>query len=252
MEFCVLGPLTVCRDGRQLPIGPAQRRRVLATLLCHPNQSVPATRLVDAVWGDDPPRTARKNLQVHVYHLRRTLGDADLIASGSTGYGLRAEPSTIDAWRFERLVDGGQDASRRGELRRADELLSAGLAMWRGSAFTDLDFAGAARREALRLEELRLVALEARNEVRLRTGRHHGLVADLLAMLAEHPFRERLVGQAMTALYRDGRQTEALAVFHRTRCALAEEVGVDPGEPLTNVYKAILAGDELAVAKGNG
>ena len=241
-EFGVLGPLTVMRDGVPANPGPGQRRAVLAALLCHVNQSVRTERLVAAVWGDAPPRTAAKNLQAHVYHLRRLFADPERIAYNFTGYTLRADTGEIDAARFERLMASGEDALARGDLVRAEERVDDALALWRGPAFADLTDARIVAQEALRLNELRIVGHEVRNEIRLRAGRYRALIPELFRMLSEHPYRERLAGQLMTALYHDGRQAEALDVYHRVRGGLAEELAVDPGEQLTARYTSILRG----------
>jgi DNA-binding SARP family transcriptional activator len=244
MDFAVLGPVAVKRDGGPVPLGPAQRRTVLAVLLGQPNRRVSAGHLVDAVWGDVPPPTAAKNLQVHVYHLRRLLGDPDRIRHCFAGYLLRAEPDEIDAGRFERLLATGQNALGRGDLQRAEAALTTALDQWQGPAFAELAGCGPLVGEALRLGELRLVAREALNETRLLAGRYAGLIAELLGLLTEHPFRERLAGQLMIALYRDARRHEALDVFHRLRRALAEDLGLDPGPRLVEVYRSILRSEE--------
>jgi DNA-binding SARP family transcriptional activator len=245
IELDVLGPLRVRCDGTPLRPGPSQRRTLLAVLLCQVNQCVPTNRLVDTVWGDDPPRTANKNVQVHVYHLRRLLGGPNRIAYSFSGYTLHATPEEIDAARFERLLAAGEDALARGNPERAEQSLTAALGLWRGPAFADLASAGVVAREALRLNELRIVAQEVRNEARLRAGRHQAIIPELQGMLAEHPYREGLASQLMIALYRDGRQTEALDVYHRIRQALADGLGVDPGERLAALYTSILRGGDL-------
>ncbi|OLE27786.1 MAG: hypothetical protein AUG49_04225 [Catenulispora sp. 13_1_20CM_3_70_7] len=219
---------------------------VLATLLCQPDLFVPTDQLVDSVWGANPPRTATKNLQVHIYHLRRAIGVPHRIERRFTGYRLRAEPSELDAWRFEQLLDGGQRALDRGDVEEAERRYEAAIALWRGNAFADLEHSGVVARDALRLEELRLVALEGRAEARLRGGGRHKAIAELYAMLAEHPFRERLAARLMGELHRDGRQSEALDVFHRVRRALAEEMGIDPGPELAAAYRGILEGTGAA------
>jgi DNA-binding SARP family transcriptional activator len=243
-EFGVLGPLTIVRDGVPVSPGPGQRRAVLAALLCHVNQSVRTERLVDAVWGDDPPRTAAKNLQVHVYHLRRLFADPERIAYNFTGYTLRAAADEIDGARFERYLAVAEEALAGGDLGRAEERANAALALWRGPAFADLADARIVAREALRLNELRIVGHEVRNEIQLRAGRYRALVPELFRMLSEHPYRERVAGQLMTALDRDGRRADALGVYHRVRRALAEELAVDPSDRLTTLYTSILRGSD--------
>lgn len=246
VEFSVLGHLVMTRAGEPVPLGTPQRRRVLATLLCQPNRRIAADLLVDSVWGDDPPRTAAKNLQVHIYHLRRALSEPDRIEHRLAGYLLRVGRDEVDAERFEHLVECGQRALQAGDPRAAEARFGAALALWRGPAFADLQVCGTRPffGEALRLDELRLVAVEGRGEARLRTGRHHAVIADLAGTLAEHQFRERLAAQLMVALYRAGRQAEALEVFHRVRVALADTMGVDPGDHLVAVYRGILSGSD--------
>src|SRR5690348_8095772 len=162
LQLDVLGPVRVRRDATELPPGPTQRRAVLAVLVCHANRSVPVPRLVDAVWGDDPPRTATKNLQVHVYHLRQLLGDANRIALHGNAYALRAAPEEIDAVRFERGVVAAREALDRDDPELAVRHTTAALELWRGPAFCDLDRVAYVAHEARRLSELRVMAQELR------------------------------------------------------------------------------------------
>ena len=245
MEFRVLGELGVTVGGRRVGLGPAQRRVVLAALLCRPGRRVPVERLIEAVWGAAPPRTAAKNLQVHVYHLRRLLGDGDRVRHRSGGYLLLAGDDEVDGARFERLSAAGAQALRTGDLPRAERTLAAALALWRGPAFCDVAHCDTVSGEALRLDELRLTVCETLNEVRLRTGRHRDVIAGLIGLQREHPYRERLAGQLMTALYRDGRRYEALGVYQRLRTLLADEVGVDPGARLDRLYVTMLRGEPV-------
>jgi hypothetical protein len=186
LQVDVLGPVRVRRDTIEMPPGPTQRRAVLAVLVCHANRSVAVPRLVDAVWGDDPPRTATKNLQVHIYHLRQMLGDANRIAYGGNSYVLRAAPEEIDAVRFDRLVNAARDALDRDDARQAVGHANAALELWRGPAFCDLDRVGFVVHEARRLSDLRAAAQELRAQAWLRLGTRKspsdGLRVEPLAM----------------------------------------------------------------------
>ena len=197
MEFRLLGPLEVVDDGGEpVPLGGRRPRAVLALLLLTPNRAVSTERLIDAVWGDDPPANARSTLQVHVHALRKALG-ADRIVTRAPGYLARVEPGELDADRFEQLVGAGS----------YDEALG----LWRGPALADLAGEEFAHADAARLDEARLAADEARIAAELEAGRHAALTAQLDALVAAHPHRERLRAQQMLALYRSGRQADALA-----------------------------------------
>jgi DNA-binding SARP family transcriptional activator len=201
---------------------------VLALLLLHANDVVPRERLIDELWGEERPETARTALQVHVSQLRKLLG-SERIATQAPGYVLRVEPDELDLERFQGLVAqarGLEPAAAAASLRRA-------LALWTGSPLAELEGQAFAERERLRLEELHLAALEARVEADLLLGRHSELVPELERLVAEHPLRERLRGQLMLALYRSGRQAEALEAYRQGRRLLADELGLEPGEELT-------------------
>ena len=242
MEFRILGPLEVEDEGRLLKLGGAQQRAVLALLLLHANDVVPRERLIDELWGGEPPDTARTALQVHVSQLRKLLG-SDRIETRSPGYALHVEPGELDLERFQDLVAQArrlEPAAAAGSLRQA-------LSMWQGPPLAELEGHPFARRERLRLEELRLAALEERIEADFRLGRHAQLVPELERLVAEHPLRERLRGQLMLALYLSGRQAEALEAYRQGQRLLADELGLEPGEELRRLEKAILAQDpELA------
>jgi hypothetical protein len=180
LQLDVLGPVRVRRDSVELPPGPTQRRAVLAVLVCHANRPVPVPRLVHAVWGDDPPRSAMKNLQVHVYHLRQVLGDANRIAFSGNAYALRAAPEEIDAIRFERLVTAARDALDRDEPLVAARHAGAAVELWRGPAFGDLDDVGFVVHEARRLSDLRVAAQDLRAQAMLRLGDRSRIGPDLL------------------------------------------------------------------------
>jgi predicted ATPase/DNA-binding SARP family transcriptional activator len=241
MEFGILGPLEV-RDGPDLVRVPgAKERALLADLLVHAGRVVSADRLVEDLWGDDPPGNPANALQGRVSALRRALGTAGagLVVTRPPGYVLEADPGQVDAARFERLV---AEAGRAAGDAAAGPLAEA-LGLWRGPALAEFADQPWAQAEAARLEELRLGAVEALVELRLAAGDHTGLVGELEGLVAEHPTRERLRGQLMVALYRSGRQADALEVYQATRAVLAEELGIDPSPGLQRLQQAILVQD---------
>ena len=231
----MLGPLEVLEEGRPIPLPGPKARAVLALLLLDANRVVPLDRLVDGLWEEAPPETATKTLQVYVSQLRKALG-AERIQTHARGYSVVASPDELDATRFERLAGEG----------RFEEALE----LWRGPALADFREERFARDAAARLEELRLGAEEGRIEAALAAGHDAQVVADLERLVAEHPLRERLRGQLMLALYRSGRQSEALGVFRRTRAELVDALGVEPGPELQELHRAILAqSPELATRR---
>jgi DNA-binding SARP family transcriptional activator len=238
MEFRILGPLEVVDEGRSLPLGGGRQRALLASLLLRVNQVVASDQLLDEVWGETPPASGLRGVQVYVSALRKILGDG-VIVTRAPGYVLTAEPEALDLHRFERLVGEARDgdpAARAAKLREA-------LALWRGPPLADFAYASFAQSEIGRLEELRLSALEARIEADLRLGRHTDLVGELEALVAEHPLREGLRAQLMLALYRAGRQAEALEAYQQARTALVDELGIEPGRDLRDLEQAILRQD---------
>jgi YVTN family beta-propeller protein len=246
MDFRILGPLEVEQDGRPVRLGGPRQQALLVLLLLNANDIVPSARLIEEIWGDEPPETARTALQVHVSQLRKALG-AEYIETRAPGYKLDVEPGRLDLSRFEQLVSEGREALAGGDAEHASNTLREALSVWRGSPFPALEDVGFARRERLRLEELRLAALEERIEADLHLGRHTEVVPELEALLAEHPLRERLRAQRMLALYRSGRQAEALDVYRHGR-ALADELGLLPGESLRRLERAILQQDPALAA----
>ena len=242
VDFRVLGSLEVVDRGREIPLGGAKQRAVLAILLLHAGEVVSVDRLVDELWGERPPDTATKTVQVYISRLRKALGNGALLTRGG-GYLLDVDPDGLDANRFERLVGDGQAALARGDARTAGDLLRQALALWRGPPLADFTYDGFAQTEIARLEELRLAALEARIEADLADGRHAALIPGLEALVRDHPTRERLRGQLMLALYRSGRQGEALDSYQDARSALAEELGLEPGRDLQALQRAILTQD---------
>jgi WD40 repeat protein/DNA-binding SARP family transcriptional activator len=250
MEFRILGPLEVLdEEQRRVRLPGPKTRALLAELLINANQVVSVDRLVEAVWGEDAPDTAAKTLQTYVLQVRKAVepGRApgttgEILLTRGSGYLLAVQPKQVDAFRFERLVEEGRDALSASEPERAAAALAAGLALWRGPALADVAGGSLAQPEAIRLEELRLAALEDRIEADLAVGRRE-LVGELEQLVARHPLRERLWGQLMVALYRSGRQADALRVFQRARAVLIEELGIDPGPELRRLEAAVLAQD---------
>ena len=236
-------------NGTSLPLGGAKQRAVLALLLLHANEVVSTDRLIDEVWGESPPESAVNMLQGYVSHLRRTLepksrrGEDELLVSRPPGYVLQIRPDQLDAERFEQLVSEGTRLLEAGDVAAAAERLRAALALWDGGALADLAYEAFARAEIQRLEELRLQTLEDRIDADLALGRHKELVAELRELVEQHPLRERLRAQLMTALYRCGRQADALEVYREGRHTLLDELGVEPGPALRELEQAILRQD---------
>ncbi|NUR78586.1 MAG: AfsR/SARP family transcriptional regulator, partial [Thermoleophilia bacterium] len=228
MEFRILGPLEVAEDGDVLALGRGRQRALLGLLLLHANEVVAQDRLVDDLWGESPPPTAFTALHGYVSRLRKLLG-ADRVLTSPPGYMLRLDTHELDLHRFERLVE-------RERYREA-------LALWRGQPLADLAFESFARSEIDRLEESRLTALEGRVEQDLAEGRHGEIVGELEALVDEHPLRERFAAQLMLALYRSGRQAEALDVYRAARSRLVEELGLEPSEILRRLERQILDHD---------
>ncbi|MGH2629798.1 MAG: AfsR/SARP family transcriptional regulator, partial [Actinomycetota bacterium] len=242
MEFRILGPLEVWNDGREVPLGGPKPRALLAVLLLHPNEVVLDERLIDQIWGEDPPEGAAAALRVHVSRLRKALPQ-DVVSTRSPGYAIRVEPEDLDLNRFERLVDEGRSLLARGLAADASERLHDALSLWRGPALADFTYENFAQAAIARLEEIRLAAVELRIDADLALGRHDELVGELEALVAEHPLRERLRGCLMTALYRSGRQAEALDGAKDARRALVDELGIDPSPALQELEQAILRQD---------
>jgi len=246
MEFRILGPLEVIEDGRDLALGAGRRRALLADLLLHHGEVLTTDRLIDDLWGVAPPENAVKAVHVHVSRLRRALapgGGHDPIRTRGRGYVLDLAAHGLDALRFERLAQSALAARRDGAPQRTLELAAEGLALWRGPPLGDLGSEEFARAGAARLEELRLSTIQERIEAALELGRHVELVPELEALVAEHPYRERLRELSMLALYRSGRQADALEQFAAARLALTGELGIEPGEGLRELHAAVLRQD---------
>ncbi|MFI5845906.1 BTAD domain-containing putative transcriptional regulator [Catenuloplanes sp. NPDC051500] len=244
-EYRVLGPLEVWHDGGRVAIGGPRHRAVLAALLVRPNTVVSAARLADMLWEEPPPR-ATELLYVRVAELRRAMreagGGTDLV-TGEAGYLLRVPDGGTDVKRFARLVDDGLDAARRGDHHTAAARQREALALWRGAAFAEVADRPGVEAEAARLAELRIRAVEARLDADLATGRHDEVIAELVALVAEHPLHERFWGQLMLARYRAGRAGDAVATFDAAARELAERLGADPGPELRRLHTEMLRQD---------
>ena len=242
IEFGVLGSLEVVdRDGR-LALGAPKQRALLAVLLLRRGEPVSSDRLIDEVWGDQPPATATKLVHGYVSSLRKVLGDGLLLTEGR-GYVLRVSPGQLDVDRFEALVRRGREALERGDPLTAASVLREALAVWRGPALADFAYEPFAQAEIARLEESRLAALEDRVDADLASGEQARLVGELEGLVREHPLRERLRAQLMLALYRSGRQADALEAYQHARRELLDGLGLEPGRALQELERAILAHD---------
>jgi DNA-binding SARP family transcriptional activator/pimeloyl-ACP methyl ester carboxylesterase len=244
VEFRLLGPLEVTADGQSLGLAGARTRAVLAMLLVHANQVVSSDRLIEELWPGQP--RAADSLQVRLSELRKMLrsaGEADRLATRPPGYLLRVTPTELDALRFEQLAAEGNAALEAGDAATAAQRLDQALQLWRGPALADLDAVSFARAEAGRLEEERLAALESRAEALLDCGRHRELIAELETLTAAHPLRERFWLQRMLALYRGGRQADALRAYRDLRAILTADLGIEPGSELRDLHARILRQD---------
>jgi DNA-binding SARP family transcriptional activator len=242
IEYRLLGSLEALEEGRSLTLGASRQRAVLAWLLLHANEVVPVGRLIDELWREDPPETAANILQGYVSDLRKVLG-REAIETVGYGYLIRADAFSIDLRRFEALADEGIEALDDDRPREAAEILRRGLDLWYGPALADLLDEPLAAVAVRRLEELRLTALEKRIDADLACSRHGQVVAELASLVEEHPLRERFRAQLMLALYRSGRQADALASYQAGRSILAEELGIDPGPALQSLEQGILEQD---------
>src|SRR5215218_3745723 len=255
MDFRILGPLEVDHEGRELPLEGRQQRALLALLLLHANEVVPVDGIIDELWPEAPPPSATRSVHALVSRLRRLLegeplarnggeGDNGVLLTRSHGYLLRVAPGELDLHRFESLLRQGRDALAAGQADVAARTLREALALWRGPPLAEFAHDSFAVTEIARLNELRLSAREERIEADLADGRSAELVAELEALAATHPLRERLRAQLMLALYRAGRQAEALQVYQDTRRLLVGELGIEPSQALQRLEQAILRQDE--------
>ena len=242
LEFLILGPLEVRRDDGAVDVGSSKQRALLGALLLHPNETVSTTRLVDAIWGERPPATADKLVQGYVHALRKRLGDG-VLETRAPGYRLNVAARSLDLAEFERLVD----EARTVPLTQAVELRRRALALWRGPALADVAIEGTDRNVVARLNDLRLSAQIDHIDAELALGRHASVVGELESLTAANPYQERLAAQLMLALYRSGRQAEALESYRGLRRRLDEELGLQPSQELRDLEAAILRqDDELA------
>ena len=244
-DFRILGPLEVAQGGQLVSLPGARQRALLAILLLHVGEAVSTDQLIDELWGDEPPEAGSAALRVRVSQLRRALGPAgELLVTRPPGYALALAPEQLDLRRFERLVEAGGAALAREDPAAAVERLQEALALWRGPPLADFSYAQFAHSAIVRLEELRLAAIELRVEAQLALGDHAQLAGELQALVLEHPLRERLCGQLMLALYRVGRQADALEAYRAARRRLVDEIGLEPGPELHDLERRILAQDE--------
>ncbi|MEY2424324.1 MAG: hypothetical protein QOI95_4391 [Acidimicrobiaceae bacterium] len=244
MRVGLLGGLEVLDDEeRDVVVAGPKLRTLLAVLALQPGRVVPAEQLIDALWGENPPTEVRNGLQGLASKLRRTLGSTDLVAMRGAGYALELPADAIDVHRFEEMVGAARAAVVDGDLSGAAALLAEADSLWRGTALADFTYEDFAAGTITRLSELRLAAIEERLDLELQLGRHQGAVAELEELVTAHPLRERLRGLLMLALYRAGRQADALRVFQDGRHLLAEELGLESGHELRALEAAILAQD---------
>lgn len=246
VDFRVLGPVEVVRDGVSVVLGGPKLRAVLAFLVLNAGLRVSGARISEELWGDDPPPTAQSSLHVHLSKLRKALPSR--LRTTPAGYVLEAEPAEVDALRFERALNAVR--RRDDDTGATSDALRAALAIWRGPAFEGIDQGPTITAAAARLEELRLTATEDRVEADLALGRHEELVAELQGMVEIHPTRERLAGQLMLALHRSHRSADALRVYDQLCSRLDETLGVDPGDDLSALARAIRRGDPTLVRPG--
>jgi predicted ATPase/DNA-binding SARP family transcriptional activator/Tfp pilus assembly protein PilF len=242
-EVRVLGPVEVVGDGGAVVSLAAKQLRLLTALLVADGRACEVDVLVEAVWGESPPASARNLVQVYVSQLRKALPDGIEVVTRGGAYAVELAPEQLDAARFERLLGECGSARRTGNAALAASLADRALGLWRGRAYGDLAYEEVASGESERLEQLRLAAVEERIEAELDLGRHEAVLAEVLRAADEHPYRERLQGQAMVALYRCGRQSEALDHYAGLRARLSEEVGLEPGPALRDLQRRILQHD---------
>jgi YVTN family beta-propeller protein len=242
LTFLILGPLEVRNGERTVRLGAAKQRVLLGVLLLNANEVVSTSRLADELWGDAPPATAEKLVQGYVHALRKELGG--VIETRSPGYRLNVEPRSLDLFEFERLTSAASTAADVDAL----ELRRRALALWRGPPLADIVLEGPERHSLTRLSELRLTTQLERIDTDLRLGRHAQVVGELETLVAAHPYQERAAAQLMLALYRSGRQAEALDVYRAVRGRLDEELGLQPGQELRELEAAILRQDKALAA----
>ncbi|GGT07045.1 SARP family transcriptional regulator [Planobispora rosea] len=245
LAFSLLGPLEVTAEGRRLKLGGTRQQVVLATLLLEANRTVTIGRLMEAIYGDDPPSTSKAQVQICISALRRLFGlyhDSNFILTRPQGYVIQVDPVDVDAHRFESLIQGARRAQAENQIERAAKMYRKALAEWRGPALAGVE-SRLLESAAQRLEEQRLTALEACAELELELGYHSQLVGELSELVQTHPLRERLRAHLMRAMYRSGRQAEALQVYRQGKETMVEELGIDPGDELQQLEHSILTSD---------
>ncbi|HEV3472268.1 MAG TPA: BTAD domain-containing putative transcriptional regulator, partial [Actinomycetota bacterium] len=246
MKFRILGPFDVERDGRSIRLGGRKQRTLLAYLVLRSNKVVTNSQLVDALWSEDPPNTATQTIHVYVSQLRKALDSDDsgahLVTEGA-GYVLRAAPDNIDLTNFEATVKDAKATIKRGAVDEAAALLRRAISMWRGPALGELATEQALRADAARLDEMRRSVMEELVDIELSLGRHAEVVGELRSLVADDPLREGFRAQLMLALYRQGRQAQALEVYEETRRLLADELGIDPSRDLKMLHEKVLRQD---------
>ena len=254
IDFRILGPLEARDDGRTVALGGTKQRALLGLLLLHPNETLSTDRLIDELWGERPPSSAAKAVQVRVSRLRKALagedgnGSADLVVTRERGYELKLDPERVDSRRFERLVAEGHSELGAGRPELATAAFERALSLWRGAPLADLAYESFAQPEIARLEDVHVAAIEQLVEAKLALGRHAEVVGQLETLIAEHPYREGLRAQLMLALYRCDRQADALQAYQDARGTLVDELGIEPGERLRGLEQAILSQDPALAA----
>jgi DNA-binding NarL/FixJ family response regulator/DNA-binding SARP family transcriptional activator len=245
VEYRILGPLEVVDEGEPVPLGRLKERLVLAVLLLHANEFVSRERLIDELWGESPPPTARKAVNVYISQLRRALArnGRDPIATEDGGYRISVGADELDVLHLRRLLASARERAAAGELEAAFEPLREALALWRGPTLAGLLLESHGRDEVAQLDELRLTALMDRIECDLALGRHGEVLGELHVLVGEHPLLERLRAELMLALYRADRQAEALDAYQQAREVLVEELGIEPSPALQRLQKGILIQD---------
>jgi DNA-binding SARP family transcriptional activator len=241
VEYRILGPLEVAANGRAVPLGGTKQRSLLAVLLLHRSAVVPTDRLVEDLWGAEAPAAAAKSVQVLVSRLRKALGSAAL-ETRAGGYALNVETASVDLFRFEELTQDGRRRLAAGDPAAARAAFGEALALWRGPPLADFAYEPFAQAEIARLEELRVAALEDRIDADLALGENASLVPELEGLIAAHPLRERLRRQLMLAMYRSGRQADALQAYREARSVL-DDLGIEPARALRELEAAILRHD---------
>ena len=243
MEYLILGPLEVRNGEHTVRLGAAKQRALLGVLLLHANETVATLRLVDELWGEQPPATAEKLVQGYVHALRKQLGPG-ILETQAPGYRLNVEPQSLDLLEFERLAEEARTAA----VAHSIELRRRALALWRGPPLADVTLEGPERHSLGRLSEQRLTTQIERIDAEVQLGRHAQVVGELEALVAEHPYQERAAALLMLALYRSGRQADALEVYRTVRGRLSDELGLQPGQELRDLEAAILRQDDALAA----